>query len=134
MAAIDAIGGIGVSHARRFRRSGIRTTDALLRRAATQEDRGALAARLSVTERDLLDLVLRIDLMRIKGVGTRYVELLDAVGISTAEDLSTWDPETLLAMIAQINDRRKVAHRLPNLDQVTEWVAEAQAFQPVVER
>ena len=134
MAAIDAIGGIGLSHARRFRRSGIRTTDALLRRAATQDARRDLAERLSVAERELLELVLKIDLMRIKGVGTRYVELLNAAGVFTAEDLRTRDPETLLAMIVQTNDKRMMVRRLPNLDRVTEWVTEAGTFQPSVTR
>lgn len=133
MAAIDAVGGIGLSHARRFRRSGIRTTDALLRRAATQAGRYDLAERLSVSERELLDLVLRIDLMRIKGLGTRYVDLLNAAGVLTAEDLRARDPDTLFAMMVQINDRRTMVRRLPSLERVRGWVAEAQTFRPSVE-
>ena len=133
MAAIDAVGGIGLSHARRFRRSGIRTTDALLRRAATRAGRCDLAERLAVSERELLDLVLRIDLMRIKGLGTRYVDLLNAIGVFTAEDLRARDPDSLFAMMVQINRRRKLVRRLPSLERVRAWVAEAQAFQPSVE-
>lgn len=134
MAAIDAVGGIGLSHARRFRRSGIRTTDALLRRAATPEGRADLAERLSVNERELLELVLRIDLMRIRGLGTRYVDLLSAAGVSTAQELSTRDPETLFAMMVQINSRRRMVRRLPNLERVKAWVAEARTFRPLVEQ
>ena len=134
MAAIDAVGGIGLSHARRFRRSGIRTTDALLRRAATLEGRAALAERLSVNERELLELVLRIDLMRIKGLGTRYVDLLSAAGVSTAQELSTRDPDTLFAMMVQVNGRQRMVRRLPNLERVKAWVAEARTFQPLVEQ
>ncbi len=134
MAAIDAVGGIGLSHARRFRRSGIRTTDALLRRAATPEGRADLAERLSVNERELLELVLRIDLMRIRGLGTRYVDLLSAAGVSTAQELSTRDPDTLFAMMVQINSRRRMVRRLPNLERVKAWVAEARTFQPLVEQ
>jgi len=133
MAAIDAVGGIGFSHARRFRRSGIRTTEALLRRAATRPGRQELAERLSVSERDLLELVLRIDLMRIKGLGTRYVDLLDAVGVSTAEELKSRDPGTLFAMVVQLNGRRSMVRRLPSLERVRAWVAEAKTFEPLVE-
>ena len=133
MPAIDAAGGIGFSHARRFRRSGIRTTDALLRRAATQAGRCDLAEQLSISERELLDLVLRIDLMRMKGLGTRYVDLLNAAGVFTAEDLRPRDPDTLLAMMVQINGRRAMVRRLPSLERVRGWVAEAQTFKPLVE-
>ena len=134
MAAIDAVGGIGLSHARRFRRSGIRTTDALLRRAATQSGRSDLAEKLSVSERDLLDLVLRIDLMRMKGLGTRFVELLNEAGVSTAEELKTRDPDILFAMMVQLNSRRRLVRRMPSLDRVREWVHEAQTFESVVEQ
>ena len=133
MAAIDTVGGIGLSHARRFRQSGIRTTDALLRRAATRAERCDLAERLSVSERELLELALRIDLMRIRGLGRKYVDLLNAVGVSTAEELRTRDPDTLFAMMVQINGRRRMVHRLPSLERVRTWVAEAQTFQPSVE-
>ena len=134
MAAIDAIGGIGLSHARRFRRSGIRTTDALLRRAATSAGRSDLAEKLSVSEQELLDLVLRIDLMRLKGLGTRFVELLNEAGVSTAEELRTRDPDTLFAMMVQINGRRRLVRRMPSLERVRAWVREAQTFEPSVER
>ena len=133
MTAIDAVGGIGLSHARRLRRSGIRTTDALLRRAATQAGRCDLAERISVSEQELLELALRIDLMRIKGLGTRYVDLLNAAGVLTAEELRTRDPDTLFAMMVQINGRRRMVRRLPGLERVREWVAEAQTFRPLVE-
>ena len=134
MPSIDAVGGIGLSHARRFRRSGIRTTDALLRRAATRAERSALAEKLSVSERELLDLVLRIDLMRMKGLGTRFVALLNEAGVSTAEGLRTRDPDTLFALMVQINSRRRLVRRMPSLDRVRAWVREAQTFQPLVEQ
>ena len=130
MAAIDAI---GLSNARRFRRQGIRTTDALLRRAATLDGRRELAAKVSISEGHILESVLLIDLMRIKGVGTRYGELLNAAGVFTVEDLRSRNPETLLAMIGQINTRRGLVRRLPALDRVTEWVADAQTLQSLVE-
>lgn len=134
MASIDAVGGIGLSHARRFRRSGIRTTDALLRSAATRAERSALAEKLSVSERELLDLVLRIDLMRMKGLGTRFVALLNEAGVSTAEDLRTRDPDTLFALMVQINSRRRLVRRMPSLERVRAWVREAQTFQPFVKQ
>ena len=71
--------------------------------------------------------------MRIKGLGTRYVDLLDAVGVSTAEELKSRDPETLFAMVVQLNGRRSMVRRLPSLERVRAWVAEAKTFEPLVE-
>lgn len=134
MAAIDAVGGIGLSHARRFRRSGISTTDALLRRAATPAGRSDLAERLSVSERELLDLVMRIDLMRMKGLGTTFAQLLNEAGVTSAEELRDRDPDTLFAMMLQMNGRRRLVRRMPSLERVRAWVREAQTFQPLVEQ
>ena len=132
MAAIDVVGGIGETHARRFRRSGIRTTEAFLRRAVSIDGRRELAASLSVDEQDLLDLAFRIELMSIRGVGARYAKLLSAAGVGTAEELRTRNPETLHALIVQINDRKKVVHRLPKLDRVMDWVAEARTVESAI--
>ena len=133
MVAIDAIECVGPSQARRFRRSGIRTTDALLRRAVTHEARCDLAARVSLTVAEILELALRVDLMRIKGVGARYSVLLNEAGVFTLEELGTQNADTLLAKIDQINDRLRLVRRLPNLDRVRSWVNEAGTLLPLVE-
>lgn len=133
MAAIDAVGSIESAQARQFRRLGIRTTDALIRRAATFEGRRDLAGKVSLTEPQILELALQIDLMRIKGVGTRYGEVLNAAGVFTVDELRSRNPETLLAMIVQINDRRRLVRRIPTSDSVAEWVAEARILQSLVQ-
>lgn len=134
MAAIDALDGMGPSNARTLRRAGIRTTDALIRKAATSEDRRALAAGLSLGEREILAWVLNIDLMRIKGIGVLYCRLLNQVGVFTIEELRAWNPHTLLAMIIQVNERLGLSTRLPNLERVTAWIREAQVTESVVQR
>ena len=133
MAAIGDLYGVGFSEARRFRRSGVRTTGALLRRAATARGRRDLAAESSLAEPRILELALRSDLMRVKGVGSRYSGLLNQAGVFTAGDLADRNPETLRALIGQINERDPVVRRLPSLDYVAGWVAEARAVRPVVE-
>ena len=134
MAAIDDLDGVDLSEARRFRRSGVRTTDALLRRAATARGRRDLAAEASVAEPRILELALRSDLMKVKGVGSRYSGLLNQAGVFTAGDLAGRDPETLLALISQINGRRPVVRRLPAPAEVAGWVAAARAARAAVER
>ncbi len=133
MTAIHTIGGVGSSHAKEFRRLGIRTTGALLRRAAGCSDRRAVAERVGLTEPEVLEAVLRVDLMRIKGVGARYATLLNAAGVFTIEELAARDPEALVAMLAQINARWMLVRRLPNLEVVTRWTTGACASQTSVE-
>lgn len=134
MTAIDVIGELGSSDARRLRQSGIRTTAALLRQAATIAGRRELASRLALEEDEILQLAFRIDLMRIKGMGVLYCELLSQIGVHTIEDLRTWNPDTLRAMIVQANGRFGLARRLPNLHSVAVWIIEARTLDSIVER
>lgn len=133
MAMIDALHAIEAADARTLRRMGIRTTEALLRRAATAEGRLEVASKVTLGEKEVLALVLSIDLMRIKGMGTLYCRLLSQVGVLTIEDLRNWDPQTLHAMLGQTNEKLRMVRRLPNLESVTAWVTEAQDIESVVE-
>ena len=134
MAMIDALDSIEPVDARALRRMGIRTTEALLRRAATAEGRREVASRVTLGEQEILALVLSVDLMRIKGMGILYCRLLNQVGVHAIEDLRTWNPDTLRAMLDQTNDRVGIARRLPNLERVTAWVKEAQSIESVIDR
>lgn len=134
MAGIDALDGIEPSDARSLRRAGIRTMEALLRKGVTADGRSELASRVTLGEQEILDLVLRIDLMRVKGLGGLYCRLLNHAGVFTIKDLRERDPHTLHAMLVQVNDRFGLARRLPNLGRVTSWVTEANAMESVVER
>lgn len=134
MPVIDALDDIEPVDARILRRMGIRTTEALLRRSATAEGRREVASWVTLGEQELLALVLSIDLMRIKGLGVLYCRLLNQVGVFTIDDLGTWNPDALRAMLVQTNERLGIARRLPNLKRVTAWVTEAQGIESVVER
>ncbi len=134
MAAIAGLDGIDPADARTLRRSGISTTEALLRKTATLEDRKQLDSVVAVGEQKLLSWALNIDLMRIKGIGVLYCRLLNQVGVFSIEDLRVWDPHTLEAILVQVNGRLGLSKRLPNLERVTAWVLEAQSTEPMVRR
>ncbi len=134
MASIDILYGIRPDVARSLRRSGISTTDTLLKKTATSEGRTQLAARVGVREDKLLAWVLNIDLMRIKGIGVLYCRLLNEIGIFSIEDLRVWNPHTLEAMLVQVNDRLGLSRRLPNSERVAAWIVEAQATESIVRR
>ena len=133
MPVIDVLDNIEPVDARALRRMGIRTTEALLRKAATADGRREVASRVSLEEQEVLALVLSVDLMRIKGMGILYCRLLNQVGVFTIDDLGTWSPDALRAMLVQVNGRLGIARRLPNLERVTAWVTEAQGMESVVE-
>ena len=87
MASIDAIEGIGHKYATKLRKARVRTTEALLKLGATKRGRRQLADTTGIPERQILEWVNRADLMRIKGVGEEYSDLLEASGVDTVKEL-----------------------------------------------
>ncbi|MDP8958510.1 MAG: DUF4332 domain-containing protein [Actinomycetota bacterium] len=132
MPSIGAIEGMGPRNAARLRRAGIRTTEALLRRASTRGGRAELGEETGLYETQLLEWVNLADLMRISGVGSEYSDLLEAVGVSSVRELRRRSPQSLLKKMAAINEQKRLVRRLPTLRMVEGWVQQAKQTEPAV--
>ena len=132
MASIGDVGSIDGRQAARLRRAGIRTTEALLKHAARTPGRRELAARTGLSEGDILVWVLRADLMRVRGVGGDYADLLGAAGVVSLGDLGRADPGALLRELGEANRAKGLVRRLPSAAMVAEWVATAGDLAPLV--
>lgn len=132
MGSIDTIEGIGVKNATRLRKNRIRTTEALLKKGATRAGRRTIAAETGLTASQILEWVNRADLMRVKGVGEEYSDILEAAGVDTVKELRNRNAENLLARITEINKKKRLVRRLPTISMVERWVAHAKELDPVV--
>ena len=132
MPSIDAIEGIGPKRATVLRKNGIRTTEALLKRGAAKRDRRALAATTKLDETKILEWVNRADLMRCKGVGSEYSDLLEAAGIDTVKELRRRNPTLLTAKLIELNEKKRLVRRLPTESMVVGWVENAKTLDPMV--
>jgi predicted flap endonuclease-1-like 5' DNA nuclease len=125
MASIAAIVSIGARDAAKLRRSGVRTTEALLRRGATRRGRTELAVEAKCTEAQILEWVNRADLMRVRGVGQEYADLLEESGVDTVKELGRREPAILAGKMVQVNAKKKLVRRLPTEAMVERWVEHA---------
>ncbi len=132
MPSIDAIQGLSRPQARNLRQNRVRTTEALLKRAASRTDRKALASATGLEEKEILNWVNRADLMRVKGVGEEYADLLEAAGVDTVKELRRRNPRSLLRHLVELNENKNLVRRLPTEDMVEGWVAAAKKLEPVV--
>ncbi|GBE25910.1 DNA polymerase IV [bacterium BMS3Bbin02] len=132
MASIDAIEGIGHKSATKLRKSRVRTTQALLKMGATKKGRKALAAASGIPEGSILEWVNRADLMRVRGVGEEYSDLLEAAGVDTVKELRRRNPANLLTMMIATNEKKRLVRRLPTESMVKRWVDDAKELPPVV--
>ncbi|MDR9451968.1 MAG: DUF4332 domain-containing protein [Acidimicrobiia bacterium] len=132
MATIDAIAGLDPKSATRFRKSRVRTTEALLKRAATRRGRKELAAATGLDEKQILVWVNRADLMRVKGIGSEYSELLEAAGVDTIRELRRRNHVSLAKKMIQLNESQRLVQRLPTEGMVERWVAHAGHLDPII--
>ena len=132
MASIDAIEGIGHKFATKLRKARVRTTEALLKQGANKKGRKQLAEKTGLSEKQILEWVNRADLMRIKGVGEEYSDLLEASGVDTVKELRRRNAANLLTAMIEINKKKNLVRRLPTEAMVQRWVDHAKELDPIV--
>ena len=132
MAKIAEIEGIGPVYAEKLSKAGVATIEALLEQAASAKGRKALAEKSGISEDKLLEWVNRADLMRIKGVGSEYSDLLEAAGVDSCAELANRKAENLVQKMTEVNTAKKLVRKLPTLKLVEDWVAQAKKLPKVV--
>ena len=132
MARIDQVAGITHQDATKLRKFGVRTSKGLIDAAAKRKDRNDLAGATGIDQRDLQQWINHSDLLRVKGVGAEYAELLVAAGVDTLRDLRRRNPTALLAKVIGLNGDSKVVQRLPTESMVESWIEEAKDLDPSV--
>ena len=134
MASLTKVEGIGKKYQKQLQKAGIATSEALLKAGATRKGRNQLAKDSGISAKIILEWVNRVDLFRIKGVGTQYADLLEASGVDTVIELGKRVPENLVARMDKENSKRKkkLVRQLPGLSMVKQWVRQAKRLKRVV--
>ena len=121
---ITLLHGITPEIAGKLRDAALTNSDRLLAAIGQPDARKALADKLSIDPKVLLELGNRADLARIRGIGSVYSDLLEFAGVDTVAELSRRVPENLLNKIKDVAGDHHV-QRVPNLKDVQSWVAQA---------
>ena len=129
---IEEIEGIGPAYGKRLIDAGLKTTEALLEACATPRGRKDTAEKTGFTEKQLLKWANMADLMRIKGVGEEFSELLEAAGVDTVKELKTRKPDNLAAKMAEVNAEKKLTRTVPSPTTVAKWVEQAKTLPPAI--
>jgi predicted flap endonuclease-1-like 5' DNA nuclease len=117
----------------KLQKAGVETTEQLLDKAAKAKDRKALAKASGLAPGALLDLARRCDLLRVKGVGSEMVLLLEAAGVKTTADLAKAQAAALLATATSANGTKKITEKMPTEPQLADWIGQAQKLPQVLE-
>ena len=132
MASIDTIEGIGHKQATSLRKARIRTVESLLKKGSTRKGRRDVAVATRISEKLILEWVNRADLMRVRGVGEEYSDLLEAAGVDTVKELRRRNATNLLSSMMDVNTKKQLVRRLPTEAMVHRWVDHAQNLEAII--
>ena len=132
MSKLTTIEGIGEVLAEKIKSTGVRSVESLLKQGATPQGRKNLSKESGLDEGRVLKFVNHADLMRIKGVGGEYAELLEATGVDTVVELSRRNADNLHAGMREVNEEKSLVRQVPALAQVRDWVAQAKDLPRVI--
>lgn len=132
MARIDQVAGVDQRQATKLRKAGIRTGRGLAEQASTRRGRTEVAKATGISPKELQVWVHHADLLRVRGVGAEYAELLVAAGVDTLRDLRRRNPTALLAKVIGLNGSKRVVDRLPTESMVEGWIEAASDLVPSI--
>ncbi|MDE6268545.1 MAG: DUF4332 domain-containing protein [Muribaculaceae bacterium] len=129
---IEEIEGIGIAYAEKLEAAGVKTTEALLERAATPKDRKKLAEETGISEKLILKWANHADLFRIKGVAGQFAELLEASGVDTVKEFRHRVAANLQPKMVEVNDEKHLCKRVPSVTELEKMIAQAKELEPKI--
>jgi predicted flap endonuclease-1-like 5' DNA nuclease len=131
---IEEVEGIGPAFAEKLRAAGIESVEELLEKGASRGGRVSIAEATGIDGGKILEWVNHADLMRIKGVGSQYSDLLEAAGVDSPAELARRNAanlaETFQSVVAE---RPGIVRRVPTEAEVADWIADAKNLPKIVE-
>lgn len=132
MAKLETIEGIGPVYAEKLRMAGIRSVNALLNAGATPKGRKDLAGKSGISYDLILAWINRADLMRVRGVGEEYSDLLEKAGVDTVAELAQRNADNLYAKLIEVSAAGRLVRRPPSHSMVAAWIEGAKKLKRVV--
>ena len=126
------IEGVGQAYAEKLAAAGVEKAEQLLEKGAAPAGRKALAEETGISDKLILKWCNHADLFRIKGVGPQFAELLEAAGVDTVKELAQRNAENLAAKMAEVNEEKKLVHRVPVASELQKMIDEAKELPKVL--
>jgi predicted flap endonuclease-1-like 5' DNA nuclease len=122
---LTEVEGIGEVYAGKLRVAGVHTEEELLDRCTTPRSRKELAESAGLSEKLVLKWANRADLVRVKGIGAEYADLLEVAGVDTVPELAQRNPANLHAKMVEVNAAKSLVRQVPVVSQIEDWVSQA---------
>lgn len=129
MSKVEEIEGVGPAYAEKLAAAGIKSIEDLLEHCGARKGREKVAEATGISEKLILKWTNHADLIRIKGVGPEYAELLEAAGVDTVKELKHRNAENLAAKMKEVSEAKKLTRQSPSVSQVADWIEQAKGLE-----
>lgn len=131
---IEEVEGIGATFAAKLGAAGVTSTDDLLEQGAKPSGRATLEQATGISHDQILEWVNHVDLMRIKGVGSEYSDLLEAAGVDSPAELARRNAANLATTVQEVVAARPgIVRRIPTESEIQGWIDQSKDLPKVVE-
>jgi predicted flap endonuclease-1-like 5' DNA nuclease len=129
---IEDIEGIGRVYGSKSSKVGISSTDHLLENCGGANGRRQLASTSGLDQAQLQQWADIADLMRIRGIGKQFAELLETAGVDTVKELRGRRGDKLAAKMKEANAKKKLTRATPSERQIAAWINQARSMSPLI--
>jgi predicted flap endonuclease-1-like 5' DNA nuclease len=129
----ELIEGIGPATGKKLTAAGVSGTLQLLEQSKTAQLRKELSKKTGLDEKQILKFANMADLLRIKGIGKQFSELLEAAGVDTVPELAQRKADNLTKKMEETNAAKKLCKRTPAQKEVTRWIEDAKRLPRILE-
>ena len=131
---IEEVEGIGPAYAEKLAAAGVTSTDDLLEKGAKPGGRKDLETTTGIAHSLILEWVNHVDLMRIKGVGSEYSDLLEAAGVDSPAELANRNAGNLATTVQEVVAARPgIVRRIPTQSEIEDWIDQSKKLPKIVE-
>lgn len=130
MAKLDEVRFLKSDVVERLGELGLTSTYDLLAMGSSYEGRRSIAQCCETDPDQVTTWLHTCDLLRIKGLGEEYADLMWAAGTASLAELSRRDPAQLRARMALVNAEHSLVGILPSQDLVNDWIVQAGELPP----
>lgn len=106
------------------------TSESLPKINGNPKNQQQLAIQAGLAEMAMLKWINMGDLIRIKDLSGRYIDLFEAAGVDTVKELRACQPEHLTGKLLRVNEVKRIVRETPTLQQVRAWIAQAKRLEP----
>lgn len=131
---VETIEGIGEGFGRRLKAEGIGTTETLLELCTTDAGVERICKCVDLDENTIRNWATMADLMRIKGLGGQWAELLWRSGVHNVQELAGREIGELRARMREVNEQEHRVAELPGENRVARFIAEAGQLPPLLNK